>query len=251
MNSGLLFRFASYLIIKQKPKKIIPFLRKKFKNLNYKKITRLNLHTEEISNHVAILAKQKKVRQIIRVFQKQIIRRHHRICCEGRDQASTILRKNPRYDIAFYFKCNLTTASYRRWLDLGKKVSIKKVKNVINKDPSLISIYTPAPWKYQVLETLINSNLDLGTAMGILMQNEDLRTFGNEIKRFSTTLLTYLRQQSPERLPLLKLVNEFDLYSSAKDFFKKELGAEIELYPEDENSVDPSGKASQSLPLRR
>ena len=128
MNSGLLFRFASYLIIKQKPKKIIPFLRKKFKNLNYKKITRLNLHTEEISNHVAILAKQKKVRQIIRVFQKQIIRRHHRICCEGRDQASTILRKNPRYDIAFYFKCNLTTASYRRWLDLGKKVSIKKVK---------------------------------------------------------------------------------------------------------------------------
>ena len=128
MNSGLLFRFASYLIIKQKPKKIIPFLRKKFKNLNYKEITRLNLHTEEISNHVAILAKQKKVRQIIRVFQKQIIRRHHRICCEGRDQASTILRKNPRYDIAFYFKCNLTTASYRRWLDLGKKVSIKKVK---------------------------------------------------------------------------------------------------------------------------
>ena len=127
---------------------------------------------------------------------------------------------------------------------------IHEVKNVINKDPSLISIYTPAPWKYQVLESLINSNLDLGTAMGILMQNEDLRAFGNEIKRFSTKLLTYLRQQSPERLSLLKLVNEFDLYSSAKDFFEKELGVKIELYPEDENSVDPSGKASQSLPFR-
>jgi leucyl-tRNA synthetase len=127
---------------------------------------------------------------------------------------------------------------------------IHEVKNVINKDPSLISIYTPAPWKYQVLESLINSNLDLGTAMGILMQNEDLRAFGNEIKRFSTTLLTYLRQQSPERLSLLKLVNEFDLYSSAKDFFEKELGVKIELYSEDENSVDPSGKASQSLPFR-
>ena len=38
MNSGLLFRYASSLIIKHKPKKIIPFLRKGFKNLNYKKL---------------------------------------------------------------------------------------------------------------------------------------------------------------------------------------------------------------------
>ncbi len=89
MNSGLLFRFASHLIIKHKPKKIIPFLRKKSSNLNYKHITRLNLHTQEISNHVAILAKRKKVRLIIRIFQKKIIRKAHRICCESRDQAST------------------------------------------------------------------------------------------------------------------------------------------------------------------
>ena len=61
VNSGLLFRYASHLTIKHKPKKIIPFLRKKFKNLNYKYITRLNLHSQKISNHVAILAKQKKL----------------------------------------------------------------------------------------------------------------------------------------------------------------------------------------------
>ena len=71
MNSGLLFRYASSLIIKHKPKKIMPFLRKKFKKLNYKNITRLNLHSQEISNHVANLAKQKKVGQIKRVFQKK------------------------------------------------------------------------------------------------------------------------------------------------------------------------------------
>ena len=128
MNSGLLFRYASHLIIKYKPKKIIPFLRKKFKNLNYKNITYLNLHAQKISNHVVTLAKQKKVRQIIRIFQKKIIRKHNQICCEGRDQASTILRKNPRYDVAFYFKCNLNTASLRRWIDLKKKVPLKEVK---------------------------------------------------------------------------------------------------------------------------
>ncbi len=128
MNSGLLFRYASRLIIKHKPKKIISFLRKKFKNLNYKHIIRLNLHSQEISNHVAILARQKKVRQIIRVFQKKIIKQHHRICCEGRDQASTILKKNPHYDVAFYFKCNLNAASLRRWRDLKKEVPLKEVK---------------------------------------------------------------------------------------------------------------------------
>ena len=128
MNSGLLFRFASKLILKHKPKKNIPFLKKKFKNLNYKKITHLNLHSEKISNHVAILAKQKKIRQIVRLFQKKIIKKQKRICCEGRDQASVILKKNPRYDIAFYFKCNLQTASLRRWHDLKKKVPLKEVK---------------------------------------------------------------------------------------------------------------------------
>ena len=91
MNSGLLFRYASFLIIKHKPKKIIPFLQKKFKNLNYKKITHINLHTQKISNHVAILAKQKKVRQIMRIFQKKIIKKHNRICCEGRDQALSLI----------------------------------------------------------------------------------------------------------------------------------------------------------------
>ena len=128
VNSGLLFRYASLLIINQKPKKIIPFLKKNFKNLKYKKVTNLNLHSQMISNHVAILAKQKKVRQVIRTFQKKIIKKHHKICCEGRDQASTILKKNPHYDVAFYFKCNLKTASLRRWHDLKKKIPLKEVK---------------------------------------------------------------------------------------------------------------------------
>ena len=103
MNSGLLFRYASHSIIKHKPKKIIPFLRKKFKNLNYKQVTLLNLHAQEISNHVAVLATQKKVRLIIRNFQKKIIKKHHRICCEGRDQASTILKKKTTLQCSILF----------------------------------------------------------------------------------------------------------------------------------------------------
>lgn len=129
INSGLLFRYASLLILKNKPKKIIPFLKKKFRNLNYKKITRLNLHTQEISNHVVILSQKGSVRTITKTFQKKIIRKHSRILCEGRDAASAVLRKNPHYDVAFYFKCNLSIASLRRWRDLKKKVPLKIVKD--------------------------------------------------------------------------------------------------------------------------
>ena len=76
LSSGLLYRFASYLIIKYKPKKKILFLKKKFKNLNNKYINHLNLHTQEISDYTAILAKQKKVRLILRIFQKKFAKKY-------------------------------------------------------------------------------------------------------------------------------------------------------------------------------
>merc|ERR1711966_267662 len=89
--------------------------------------------SELISNHVALFAKNKKVREIVNKFQRKIIKNNKKICVEGRDIASKILSKDPKYDLAFYFKCNLTTASYRRWLDIKKKVPLKEVKKSLNK----------------------------------------------------------------------------------------------------------------------
>ena len=128
INSGLLYRYGSKLVIKHRPKNITSFLNKKFKNTSYRFITKQNLHTEQISNHVAILAKDKKIREIVNKFQRKIIKNNLKICLEGRDIASKILSKNPKYDLAFYFKCNLNIASYRRWLDIKKKVPLKDVK---------------------------------------------------------------------------------------------------------------------------
>ncbi|MDC3180038.1 (d)CMP kinase [Candidatus Pelagibacter sp.] len=134
INSGLLYRYASKEIINNNPKNKVIFLKKKFRNISYKKILKLNLHSEEISNHVAFLAKNNNVRKIINFFQKKLINTNKRICVEGRDIASKILAKNPKYDLAFYFKCNIKVASYRRWLDIKKKVSLKNVKkSLINR----------------------------------------------------------------------------------------------------------------------
>ena len=172
MNSGLLFRYASRLVIEHKPKKIILFLRKKFKNLNYKYITRLNLHSQEISNHVVFLARQKRVREIIRIFQKKIIRQHPQICCEGRDQASAILRKNPRYDVAFYFKCNLKTASLRRWRDLKKKIPLKEVKKSLRTRTLLDKKRRHNPLKKMADAVLIRTDILSKKAMVAKMTKE-------------------------------------------------------------------------------
>ena len=133
VNSGLLYRYCSKLIIRNKPKNSVTFLKKKFENISYKKIIKQKLHTEEISNHVAVLAKNKSIRIIVNKFQKKIIKSNKKICVEGRDIASKILLKNPRYDLAFYFKCKNNVAAYRRWLDLNKKVSLKEVTKSLKK----------------------------------------------------------------------------------------------------------------------
>jgi len=133
INSGLLYRYASKEIINYKPKNSISFLKKKFKNISYKKIVKFNLHSEQISNHAAIIAKNKNIRKIINTFQMTLIKKNKKICVEGRDIASKILAKNPKYDLAFYFKCNIKVASYRRWLDINKKVSLQNVRKSLIK----------------------------------------------------------------------------------------------------------------------
>ena len=133
VNSGLLYRYASNQIIKNKPKNIVRFLNNRFKKITYKFISKQKLHSEQISNHVASLAKNRKVREIVNKFQKKIIKKNDKICVEGRDIASKILAKNPKYDLAFYFKCNVNIASVRRWQDIRKKIPLKEVKRSLLK----------------------------------------------------------------------------------------------------------------------
>ena len=93
LNSGLLYRYAAFLILNNKPKKKIPFLKKKFTKLNYKYLTSLNLHSQEISNYSAIIAKQKKVRLVLKEYQKKFAKKFNRIAIEGRDISTKILNK--------------------------------------------------------------------------------------------------------------------------------------------------------------
>ena len=145
INSGLLYRYASKLSIKHKPKNLVFFLKKKFDKISYQRIAKEKLHSEKISIYSAHLAKKKAVRQIINKFQKNIIRNNKKICVEGRDIASKILFKNPKYDLAFYFKCNLNTASYRRWIDIKKQIPLNQVKKSLKNRTQMDKIRKHSP----------------------------------------------------------------------------------------------------------
>ena len=127
LSSGLLYRYASFLLLKFKPKNKLKFLKIKFNNLNYKKLNKMNLHTQKISEHSAVIARVSGVRLILKKFQKDFSRKNRNCCIEGRDISTKIL---PHSDLKFFFKCSLNIAARRRYRELKKNNSKIKFKDV-------------------------------------------------------------------------------------------------------------------------
>ena len=127
LSSGLLYRYASYKLLKHKPKNKILFLRKHFKNLNLSKLNNKNLHLPEISAHTSIIARQQKIRNILKAFQRKFAKKYNKVVIEGRDIQTKIL---PNADIKFFFKCNLNVAALRRFKELKKRNKNTKLSDV-------------------------------------------------------------------------------------------------------------------------
>ena len=131
LSSGLLYRYASYLLLEKKPDNKIIFLKKKFKNLNYLKLEKIDLHRPEISEYSAWLAKKNKIREILKKYQVNFSKKYKNCCIEGRDISTKIL---PNSDVKFFFKCNLNIAAKRRYSELRKlnpKIKLKDVKKAL------------------------------------------------------------------------------------------------------------------------
>ena len=132
LSSGLLYRYASYQLIKHKPKNKISFLKKVFKNLSLKKLEDKALHNPEISAHTSSSAKEQKIRNILKLFQKKFAKKYNKVCIEGRDIGTVIL---PNADIKFFFKCSLDVAARRRFKELrknNKQIKFAEVKKAMS-----------------------------------------------------------------------------------------------------------------------
>ncbi len=131
LSSGLLYRYASFIILKYKPVNEISFIKKKFKKLNYKKLKKIDLHSPLISEFSAILAKKNSVRRILKKYQTDFSKINKNCCIEGRDISTKIL---PLSDLKFFFKCNLKIAALRRYNQLkknNKKISLVEVEKAL------------------------------------------------------------------------------------------------------------------------
>ena len=131
LSSGLLYRYAGYMILKRKPKNKIKFLKLIFKNVDYKKIQKINLQSPKISEYSAVIAKIGEVRRILKKYQVDFSKKYKSCCIEGRDISTKIL---PQSDVKFFFKCNNHIASIRRYKELKKRkmnVKLSEVKKAL------------------------------------------------------------------------------------------------------------------------
>ena len=131
LSSGLLYRYASFLILTHRPKNEYKFLYNRFKNLDYSTLNKINLHTPKISEYSSIIAKKNKIRAILKKFQLNFAKKNKKCCIEGRDISTKIL---PKSDLKFFFICSLSIASLRRYKELKKsnpKIKIKEVKKAL------------------------------------------------------------------------------------------------------------------------
>jgi cytidylate kinase len=131
LSSGLLYRYAAYLNLKYKPINKVNFLKKKFKILKYKNLEKINLHTPKISVETSRIAGILTIRNILKKYQRDFIKKNKKCVLEGRDASTKIL---PNSNIKFFFICNLNVAAKRRYNELNKRlknISFIEVKRAL------------------------------------------------------------------------------------------------------------------------
>ena len=103
LTSGLLYRYVAYKLIDSK--KIatdVLFLKKITKNINSKLLKNPKLYSPKITEYTSEIAKIKRVRQLLRGYQRKFAAKKLAIL-EGRDMG--ILFSNA--DVKIFFKCSL------------------------------------------------------------------------------------------------------------------------------------------------
>ena len=131
LSSGLLYRYISFKLLKKK--NLInqnSYLKKVVRGITLSKLKNKKLLNHNVTQYSAEIAKIKKIRMMLRKFQKKFTKKNH-VCIEGRDIGSVIC---PKADIKLFFKCNLKIRAKRRWNEYRKinpKIKLLEVKKAL------------------------------------------------------------------------------------------------------------------------
>ena len=154
LSSGLLYRYISFrLLTKKNSANELSFIKKQANKITAKKLNDNKLFDPRVTQFSAIIAKSKKIRKLLRKYQKKFAK-HRLVCIEGRDIGSIIC---PNADIKFFFKCSLKIRARRRWDEFRKKnrkISLKEVKKALKQRDSLDIHRKESPLK-QVKDSIL------------------------------------------------------------------------------------------------
>ncbi len=123
LSSGKLYRYLAYKIINNKNRYDKKFIIYQSKNINLNNLKHKRLYSLEVTKLASIIAKKKYIRNALKKFQINFIKKNKKVIIEGRDIASKIM---PNADLKIFFKCSNKEKAKRRLKEYKK--AIKNVK---------------------------------------------------------------------------------------------------------------------------
>ena len=141
LDTGKIYRYIGFLRLKNQKNFNYKLIRKKVKNLKIKNLKNRNLLSDEVAVSASVIAKDKKIRNIVHQFQQKFAyfppKKYAGSVLDGRD-IITVQVKNAMFK--FFITASLNERANRRFKEyknLNKKISYKEVlKSLKNRDKS-------------------------------------------------------------------------------------------------------------------
>jgi len=127
LTSGKLYRFLALKILNNNNKYNPQFINKVSKKITLNNLNSKIIFAQKITELASSIAKIKYIRNSLKNFQLNFIKKNKRIIIEGRDIASKIM---PDADLKIFFKCSLKEKAKRRLYEYRKKNKNIKLKDV-------------------------------------------------------------------------------------------------------------------------
>ena len=128
LSSGKLYRYLAYKIIKNKNKYDQKYIRNQSKKITLLKLKNKKLNSPQVTKLSSIIATKKYIRNELKKFQIDFIKKNNKVIIEGRDIASKII---PNADLKIFFKCSLKEKAKRRlkeYKKLNKNIKLSDVE---------------------------------------------------------------------------------------------------------------------------
>ena len=137
LDTGKIYRLLGLYKIKNTKKFNYFYIKRKMKNLKINDLKKKNLLTDKVGISASIVAKDKKIRNLVHNFQVKCAysppKKYNGSCLDGRDITYKII---PNADFKFFITANVTTRAKRRYLELKKlnhKIHYNEVLKSIKK----------------------------------------------------------------------------------------------------------------------